>query len=201
MITLLLLSGLLLAACSKAPATTNTPTTMSETDQTQAPQAGEQIAVLTTNKGTIKLKFFPKEAPETTKNFIELSKKGFYDGLTFHRVIPGFMIQGGDPKGDGTGGETYKGPGTMLPGEVSPDLHHIHGAVAMANRADPNTATSQFYIVQNGDGAGFLDGGYTIFGQAYEGLDVVDSIANTERDASDKPLEPVIIEKVSIETL
>lgn len=80
------------------------------------------------------MKFFPNEAPETVKNFQELAKKGFFNGLTFHRVIPDFMIQGGDPTGTGTGGETYKGPGTSLPGEVSAKLKHIHGAVAMANK-------------------------------------------------------------------
>ncbi len=182
---------------------TSTPSSnepMASTDQASAPVSGEQIAIITTNKGVVKLKFFPKQAPETVKNFVELSKKGFYDGLTFHRVIPGFMIQGGDPLGNGTGGETYKGPNTLLKGEVSKDLHHIHGAVAMANRADPNTASSQFYIVQNKDGTPFLDGGYTIFAQAYEGLNIVDLIANVERDNRDKPLKPVKIEKVEIAT-
>lgn len=182
---------------------TSTPSSnepMASTDQASAPVSGEQIAIITTNKGVVKLKFFSKQAPETVKNFVELSKKGFYNGLTFHRVIPGFMIQGGDPLGNGTGGETYKGPGTMLKGEVSKDLHHIHGAVAMANRADPNTASSQFYIVQNKDGTPFLDGGYTIFAQAYEGLNVVDLIANVERDNRDKPLKQVKIEKIEITT-
>lgn len=171
---------------------------MATPSQTSIPVKGDHIATLTTSKGVIKIKFFPQYAPETVKNFEELSKKGFYNGLTFHRVIPGFMIQGGDPLGNGTGGETYKGPKTMLKGEVNSALHHVHGAVAMANRADPNTATSQFYIVQNKEGAPFLDGGYTIFGQAYVGLDVVDAIANVERDTRDKPLSPVKISKVEI---
>lgn len=146
------------------------------------------------------MKFFPQFAPETVKNFTELAKKGFFDGLTFHRVIPGFMIQGGDPLGSGTGGETHKGPGTTLPGEVSKQLSHIRGAVSMANKGgDPNTATSQFFIVQNPDGAKFLDGGYTIFGQVFEGLDVVDSIANSPRDGNDKPFTAVVMEKVMMQ--
>ncbi|MEK7523660.1 MAG: peptidylprolyl isomerase [Patescibacteria group bacterium] len=168
-------------------------------DQTTAPKAGETIAVLDTSKGVIKMKFFPKYAPETVKNFTELVKKSFFDGLTFHRVIPGFMIQGGDPFGTGYGGETYKGPKTTLPGEVSEELHHIHGAVSMANSGSPDTASSQFFIVQNPQGSKFLDGGYTIFGQVFEGLDKVDAIVNVARDANDKPKEKVIIKKVTLE--
>lgn len=168
--------------------------------QTAPPAAGEQIAVITTNKGVIKFKFFPKIAPETVKNFTELAKKGFYDGLTFHRVIPDFMIQGGDPSGDGTGGETYKGPGTSLAQEFSREVSHIRGAVSMARKGnDVNSATSQFFIVQNKDGSTFLDNQYTLFGQVFEGFDAVDAIAKTPRDAGDKPLETVIIEKVVFE--
>lgn len=160
----------------------------------------EKIAILKTSKGVIKMKFFSDEAPETVKNFQELAKKGFFNGLTFHRVIPDFMIQGGDPTGTGAGGETYKGPGTSLPGEVSAKLHHVYGTVSMANKGgDPATATSQFFIVQNKKGTPFLDGGYTIFGQVFEGLDVVDQIANLERDKNDKPLTPVKMEEVTIE--
>lgn len=171
-------------------------------DQTALPVKGEQIAVLTTNHGVIKLRFFPDVAPETVKNFVELSKKGFYNGLTFHRVIPNFMIQGGDPLGTGTGGETYKGSGTTLPAEISPKLKHLRGAVSMARRGgDLNSATSQFFIVQNKDGTPDLDGQYTVFGQAYEGLAVVDEIAGVERDAGNKPLSPVVIESVSIEII
>lgn len=183
---------LLLASCGQQ-------TAMNTFDQMSDPAAGEPVAIITTNKGAIKMKFFQTQAPETSKNFIELAKKGFFNGLTFHRVIPDFMIQGGDPKGDGTGGETYKGPGTTLRGEVSKELFHIRGAVAMANKGDPNTASSQFFIVQNKSGARFLDGGYTIFGQVIDGMNVVDEIANTPRDAKDKPRSPIIMEKVEIQ--
>ncbi|MBI4994549.1 peptidylprolyl isomerase [Candidatus Peregrinibacteria bacterium] len=167
--------------------------------QTSLPLSGEQIAVITTNMGVIKFKFFPQYAPETVKSFIELAKKGFYDGLIFHRVVPGFVIQNGDPTGDGTGGETYKGPGTTLKAEISKELSHIYGAVAMARKGgDLNSATSQFYIVQNRDGAASLDGQYTIFGQVFEGIDVVDKIARVPRDSADKPLASVVMEKVAI---
>jgi peptidyl-prolyl cis-trans isomerase B (cyclophilin B) len=148
--------------------------------------------------GVIKAKFFPQYTPETVKNFTELAKKGYYDGVTFHRVIPGFMIQGGDPDGTGMGGETYKGPGTKLKAEFRPELKHLNGALSMARSQAIDSAGSQFFIVQNPEGAGFLDGNYTVFGQAFEGLDVVEEIANVKRDGSDKPLKPVVMEKVEI---
>ncbi len=159
-----------------------------------------QIAVLETNIGTIKINFFPQYAPETVKNFTELTKKGFYDGLVFHRVVPDFVIQGGDPVGDGTGGETYKGPNTTLIAEISKELSHIYGSVAMARKGnDLDSATSQFYIVQNLDGAHFLDGQYTIFGQVFDGMDVVEKIARVARDDNDRPLIPVVMEKVILQ--
>lgn len=192
-----------LVACGapkEAPTTSANPSSMpTSVDQAAPPAPGETVAVLKTNKGDIKIKFFSKQAPETVKNFLELSKKGFYDGLIFHRVIPDFMIQGGDPTGTGAGGETYKGPGTTLNAEFSSELKHIRGAVSMARKGnDINSATSQFFIVQNKAGAPFLDDQYTIFGQAFGGLAAVDAIANVERDAMDKPKEPVVIEKIEL---
>lgn len=161
----------------------------------------ETIAVLETTKGTIKIKFYPQFAPETVKNFLELSKKGFYNGLIFHRVIPNFMIQGGDPTGTGMGGETYRGPGTTLKAEIVPELKHIRGAVSMARKGnDINSATSQFFIVQNKDGADFLDGQYTIFGQVFEGMDVADAIVSEKRDTNDKPFVSQTIKSVMIES-
>lgn len=175
---------------------------MSSIDQTAGASPGESIAIVQTTKGIIKFRFFPAVAPETVKNFTELAKRGFYNKLTFHRVIPDFMIQGGDPSGDGSGGETYKGPGTTLKAEFSTRVKHVKGAVSMARRGnDADSASSQFFIVQNKDGAHFLDNQYTIFGQVFEGMDVVDAIANVQRDAGDKPLEPVVMESVTIETL
>ena len=133
-----------------------------------------RIATIVTEKGTIKFELYEKDAPNTTKNFIELAQKGFYDGLTFHRVEPGFVIQGGDPKGDGTGGS-----GKTIPLEIAPTLTHKKGAVAMARSNAPNSASSQFYIVL--EDAKFLDGKYAIFGQVIEGQDVVEKITKGDK--------------------
>lgn len=124
-----------------------------------------RIAVLETVKGIIKFELFEKEAPITASNFIELAKRGFYDGLVFHRVEPGFVIQGGDPLGNGTGGS-----GKTIPLEIHKSLTHSTGAVGMARAQDPNSASSQFYICL-GD-AHFLDGNYAIFGQVRQGMDI-----------------------------
>lgn len=128
-----------------------------------------KIATIETDKGTIKFELFEDKAPITTKNFIELAESGFYDGLTFHRVEAGFVIQGGDPKGDGTGGSEK-----TIPLEIHPELKHVKGAVAMARKPDPNSATSQFYITLAD--TPFLDGNYAVFGKVVEGTDVVGSI-------------------------
>lgn len=198
---------LLLAGCTTKDQYSNnsdsnplpTPPPMASLDQTASPETGEQIAIIETSKGTIKMKFFPDVAPETVKNFVELAKKGYYDGITFHRVIPDFMIQGGDPTGTGMGGDSYKGPNTTVNAEFS-ELKHLNGTVSMARKGnDVNSASSQFFIVQNSNGTPFLDGQYTIFGQVFEGLDVVDSIAKVKRDDADKPLEDVVMKKVTIE--
>lgn len=168
-------------------------------NQTALPDKGEQIAVIKTSEGTIKFKFFPQYAPETVKNFTELAKKNYYDGLIFHRVIPSFVIQGGDPTGTGMGGETYKGKDTKLKAEISSELSHLNGAVAMARGSDFDSASSQFYIVQNREGAPSLNGQYTVFGQVFSGIDVVEKIARAPRDGSDRPLAEIKMEKVTIE--
>lgn len=170
---------------------------MSDFDQTALPEAGEQIIVMETSKGTIKIRLFPTLAPKTVENFAGLADKGYYDGLKFHRVIPDFMIQGGDPNGNGTGGESLWGG--KFEDEFSPSLHNIRGALSMAN-SGPNTNGSQFFIVQNADGTPWLDGHHTVFGQVFEGMDIVDAIATAERDASDKPLEEIKMEKVTLST-
>jgi len=173
--------------------------TMSKFSQTSAPITGEKIAILTTNFGEIRIRLFSDKAPETVKNFIELTNQGKYENVTFHRIVPGFVIQGGDfEKGNGTGGYSYKGPGTEIDNEISPELSHIQGAVSMAN-AGPNTNGSQFFIVLPETRATFLDGDYSIFGQVYEGMKVVNEIAGVETDGNDMPLEKVLIEKVEIQ--
>jgi cyclophilin family peptidyl-prolyl cis-trans isomerase len=131
----------------------------------QASGTGGKIAVIETAKGTIKFSFFEADAPKTVANFIALADKGFYNGLTFHRYEPGFVIQGGDPNGNGTGG-----PGYNIPAEFNKNPH-IAGTVAMARAADPNSAGSQFYICLAP--APFLNGNYTVFGQVTEGMDAV----------------------------
>lgn len=163
------------------------------------PKSGDTIAVVTTNHGEIRLLLYTKQVPETTKNFIELSNHGKYDGSIFHRVIKDFMIQGGDfEKKNGTGGYTYKGPGTKLNDEIVKGLTHVRGALSMAKTPLPNSAGSQFFIVQATGGTPHLDGIHTVFGYAYEGMDTVDKIANVEKGAGDKPLEDVVIEKIEI---
>jgi cyclophilin family peptidyl-prolyl cis-trans isomerase len=147
-------------------------------------------ATLHTSEGPIEIELFPEEVPKTVENFTKLASDGFYDGLSFHRVIPDFMIQGGCPVGDGTGG-----PGYTF--EDEPNQHHVvRGALAMAN-AGPNTNGSQFFIV-TADACPWLDGKHTVFGQVASGQDVVDRISLTERDARDKPMSPVTIDKVEL---
>jgi cyclophilin family peptidyl-prolyl cis-trans isomerase len=129
----------------------------------------KQTATITLEKGgTIEIEFYPQDAPDTVMNFITLAKKGFYDGLRFHRVEPGFVVQGGDPKGNGTGG-----PGYSIKAEFNKQKH-LRGTVAMARAQDPDSAGSQFYICLNP--APFLDGKYTVFGQVVSGMEVVDGI-------------------------
>src|SRR5581483_2560842 len=147
-------------------------------------------ATMQTNHGPIRLELFPQDAPKTVGNFQELARQGFYDGLTFHRVIEDFMVQGGCPRGDGTGG-----PGYTF--EDEPNRHGVvRGALAMAN-AGPDTNGSQFFIV-TADACPWLDGKHTVFGRVVEGMDVVDEISRVPRDARDRPLEPVVIERVEL---
>jgi len=190
------------AACSSQKAIQPTilqpkiPQTMKTT-----PEKGDTVATLTTNMGEIKILLYTKDVPETAKNFVELAKAKKYDGTIFHRVISNFMIQGGDFENrNGTGGYTYKGKGTHLKDEINAGLSHVRGAVSMAN-AGPNTSGSQFFIVQNPEGATYLDGGYSLFGYAYEGMDVVDKIAAVKKNSMDKPLEDVTLETVEIEVV
>lgn len=151
-------------------------------------------ATLDTTVGTLKLGFFPDKAPGHVENFIKLAEKGFYDGTVFHRTIKGFMIQGGCPKGTGTGG-----PGYTIKAEFN-DVHHGRGVLSMARAADPHSAGSQFFIC-HGD-AGFLDKQYTAFGKLLAGEDTLDKIANApvkKGGEGSSPIEPVKINKVTIE--
>jgi cyclophilin family peptidyl-prolyl cis-trans isomerase len=149
-------------------------------------------ATLHTNLGAIALELYPGDAPKTVDNFVKLARDGFYDGVVFHRVIPDFMIQGGDPTGTGSGGPGYQF-------EDEPNKHRVErGALAMAN-AGPNTNGSQFFIV-TADSCPWLDGKHTVFGRVTDGMDVVDRISQLPRDASDRPRDDVTIERVELTT-
>jgi len=150
----------------------------------------EYIANFETNKGNFSVRLFPKEAPKTVNNFVFLSREGFYNGLTFHRIISDFMIQGGDPAGDGTGGPGYKFEDEKV------QRSHVRGTLSMAN-SGPNTNGSQFFIV-TAENTNWLDGKHTIFGEVAEGLDIVMGIEGVEVDGNDKPLSPVIIKNIEI---
>lgn len=133
-----------------------------------------KYAVIETDKGTIKAELYTEKAPMTTKNFIDLANSGFYNGLKFHRVEKDFVIQGGDPKGDGTGGS-----GKNIPLEINPDLKHVEGALGMARSQDPNSASSQFYITLAP--TSFLDGNYAVFGKVVSGMDVAKKIQVSDK--------------------
>lgn len=182
---------------------------------------GEVLVQMNTTMGEIKIKLFPKHAPKTVENFLGHAKSGYYNGIIFHRVIPDFMIQGGDPTGTGMGGESIWGG--SFEDEFHPELFNLRGALSMAN-AGPNTNGSQFFIVQmphipsdmirqmeevgfpkdiieayaEHGGTPWLDGRHSVFGHVVEGMDVVDNIAKVERDGRDKPVEDVKIISIDV---
>ena len=197
-----------------------------EAYQLQKPAAGETVAVIRTNMGDVKVRLFPEEAPKTVENFVTHAKEGYYNGLIFHRVIPDFMIQGGDPTGTGMGGESIFGH--SFEDEFSEKLHNLRGALSMAN-AGPNTNGSQFFIVQASEvpanmlqqmkgmenrgfpadivkayeelgGTPWLDFRHTVFGQVFEGMDAVDAIAAV-KTVQDKPVEDVVILSIEVMTV
>ncbi|MCM1133861.1 MAG: peptidylprolyl isomerase [Ruminococcus flavefaciens] len=149
------------------------------------------------NGKKIKIELCPETAPISCENFEKLVKSGFYDGLIFHRVISGFMIQGGCPQGIGTGGPGWNIKGEFSANGVKNDLRHTRGVVSMARAQHPDSAGSQFFIMH--EDAPYLDGQYAAFGKVIEGMDVVDEIAETATDYSDKPINPQVMKKVTIE--
>lgn len=156
-----------------------------------------KIKIEMENGGIMKGELYEEVAPETVENFVKLAKEGFYDGLIFHRVIPGFMIQGGCPQGKGTGGPGYSIKGEFTSNGFENNLKHERGVLSMARSMSPNSAGSQFFImVANSP---HLDGQYASFGKITEGLEVADAIVSVKRDMSDKPKEPQIIKSVTIE--
>jgi cyclophilin family peptidyl-prolyl cis-trans isomerase len=150
----------------------------------------KMIAAVETNKGTFSFVLFPEDAPGTVANFVDLAKKGFYNGTIFHRVVASFVIQGGDPTGTGMGG-----PGYTIKAEFNKHKH-VAGTVAMARAADPDSAGSQFYVCLAP--APHLDGGYTVFGQVIEGMDVVRAIGSAPTDSNGRPFKKIVMNKVSV---
>jgi cyclophilin family peptidyl-prolyl cis-trans isomerase len=165
----------------------------------QAAASSNRIAVIETDLGTIKIELLEDQSPKTVENFRLLAERGYYDGVTFHRVIEGFMIQGGDPGGDGTGGKTATGK--PLPNEIDRasalyQSGYKRGVVAMANKGRPETGASQFFIMHRDYP---LPANYTIFGRVIEGIEVVDKIASVHTGRMDRPVEPVIMKRVTIQ--
>ena len=155
------------------------------------------VEITMENGGVIQLELYPEIAPITCANFVKLANDGFYDGLIFHRVIKDFMIQGGDPTGTGMGGADENIKGEFAANGVKKDLKHTRGVLSMARAMNPNSAGSQFFIMH--EDAPHLDGQYAAFGKVVEGMDVVDEIASVKTDYNDKPLEPQVMKKVTIE--
>ena len=148
--------------------------------------------------GRIKLELYPDEAPQTVANFEKLVDSGFYNGLTFHRIISGFMIQGGDPTGTGMGSADSNIIGEFSANGVKNNVRHKRGTISMARSRDYNSASSQFFICHAD--CGFLDGQYAAFGKVLEGMETAEEIVKTPRDSSDKPLEPQVMESVRVDT-
>jgi peptidyl-prolyl cis-trans isomerase B (cyclophilin B) len=156
------------------------------------------VTITMENGDTIKLELYPEIAPNTVDNFISLAEEGFYDGLIFHRVIPGFMIQGGDPEGNGTGGPGYSIKGEFSSNGFENDLNHDRGVISMARSQDPDSAGSQFFIMA--EESLHLNGDYAAFGQVIDGMDTVDTIVNAKRDQQDRPEKEQKIKKVEVDT-
>lgn len=195
-LTVLLLGGTLMGSNDALAATPAARSAVKAKAATA--KGGGDVAVLKTSLGTIVFKFHDLEAPKHVANFKRLANEKFYDGTTFHRIIPGFMIQGGDPnsKDADRGNDGIGGSGSNIPAEFNAQKH-VRGTVSMARAADPNSASSQFFICIKPQTS--LDGKYSVFGQVIEGQDVVDAIVAVPRDGRDNPLDKVIMEKVSIE--
>ena len=210
---LILAFAMLLAGCQKnEDTTTAAPSTEKETETTTAETTAEETTqnpdavdpmdvetmtaeITVKDYGTIKLELYPSKAPQTVSNFVSLANQGFYDGTIFHRVIEGFMIQGGDPEGTGLGGPGYSIKGEFESNGFENDIKHDRGVISMARKSSPlDSAGSQFFIVQ--EAAPHLDGDHAAFGKVVEGMEIVDEIASCETDANDKPLTDIVIESI-----
>ncbi|WP_425455837.1 peptidylprolyl isomerase [Ectobacillus funiculus] len=192
---LIVILALILGGCS-----TNTDKKETQAQATKKIQVEKNpvVTIVMENDKQIKVELYPEVAPNTVLNFISLAQKGFYDGLTFHRVIPGFMIQGGDPEGTGTGGPGYTIRGEFSSNGFKNNIKHETGVISMARSNNPDSAGSQFFIMVKN--APQLDGEYAAFGKVIEGMETVNEIVNVERDSKDKPIHEQKMKKVTVET-
>lgn len=169
-----------------------------KTDYSSEVKENPIVTITMNNDEKIVIELEPSTAPNTVANFVSLVEKGYYDGLIFHRVIPGFMIQGGDPSGNGSGGPGYSIEGEFSKNGFENNLKHERGVISMARTNDPNSAGSQFFIMV--EASSNLDGDYAAFGKVIEGMETVDAIVAAERDGADKPLEDQKMKKVEVDT-
>lgn len=202
-----LMSSLVLVGCGNSKTnnskeeSNSSATTNEDSDKQQSAESNDKLPIATITVdgyGVIEAELYPEIAPNTVNNFISLANKGFYNNLKFHRVIKDFMIQGGDPKGNGTGGPGYSIEGEFTSNGFANSLKHTKGVLSMARSQDPNSAGSQFFIM-TGD-APHLDGDYAAFGKVISGLDVVDKIQNVKTGSGDAPKEDVIIKSITVDT-
>jgi peptidyl-prolyl cis-trans isomerase B (cyclophilin B) len=204
MLCLLATMLVLVAGCGTKPtdveAAGRTSSSTPATTKDKSKPVSHPIVTIVMNDGKkIKLELYPEVAPNTVNNFISLVQKGFYNDKVIHRVIPGFMIQGGDPQGNGTGGPGYSIKGEFTSNGFKNTLKHTRGVLSMARSANLDSAGSQFFImVANAE---YLDGQYAAFGKVTSGLDVVDAIVNSKRDSNDRPIKPETMKKVTVDTL
>lgn len=196
-----IMSSLVLVGCGNKNTQSQGDST-SVTDESSDSKIGNEnlpvVTITVENYGVIQAELYPEIAPNTVNNFISLVKKGFYDNLTFHRIIKGFMIQGGDPKGDGTGGPGYSIEGEFTSNGFANSLKHTKGVLSMARAQDPNSAGSQFFIM-TGD-APNLDGQYAAFGKVTSGLDVLEKIQSVKTKSNDAPIDKVVIKSITVDT-
>ncbi|AGX45033.1 peptidylprolyl isomerase [Clostridium saccharobutylicum] len=196
-----IMSSLVLVGCGNKNTQSQGDST-SVTDESSDSKTGNEnlpvVTITVENYGVIQAELYPEIAPNTVNNFINLVKKGFYDNLTFHRIIKGFMIQGGDPKGDGTGGPGYSIEGEFTSNGFANSLKHTKGVLSMARTQDPNSAGSQFFIM-TGD-APNLDGQYAAFGKVTSGLDVLEKIQSVKTKSNDAPIDKVVIKSITVDT-
>jgi len=203
---MLVMTGVLMVGCASSTESTETAVdsteevTSEDSNSTGLPDSDADHPVVTmeiANMGTIEIELYPEVAPNSVNNFIALVNDGYYDGLIFHRVINGFMIQGGDPDGTGGGGPGYSIKGEFSKNGFENNLKHTPGVLSMARANNPDSAGSQFFLMHKD--SPHLDGSYAAFGQVITGMDLVDQIALVETEAGDRPVENVVMEKVTVE--